>query len=141
MDSHVHSPSLDPYVDDESSSYVDDYGSYVDEYGSYADADVDSYIDDVTTEQITQISILLEWFVVSLRLNTKESSIINLKSTFKDITEILYLTKRDIKMVRRYYRYLHGRITDSEQFYTTPQIILCTEVYDSLNLAIKSHYH
>lgn len=124
---------MDSYSDQD--SYVSNQDSYV------SDQDLDSYVDDVTTDQITQISILLEWFVVSLRLNTKESSIINLKSTFKDITEILYLTKRDIKMVRRYYRYLHGRITDSEQFYTTPQIILCTEVYDSLNLAIKSHYH
>lgn len=92
----------------------------------------------IDREQLTQISILLEWYIICVyNSHSKEELTNELRSIFKEITRILYLSRNDVKMVYRYYRYLYGR-NEIEQFYTSDEIIFCTQILELMtNLLIN----
>ena len=83
-------------------------------------------------EQMTQISILLDWYGICAHTYTKDDLIRELISVFNEITKILYLTNREVKMVYRYYRYLYGTLSETQQFYTTDEIIFCTKILETM---------
>ena len=82
------------------------------------------------TEQLIQTSILLDWYSMCANYYEKDELIQELVGVFNEITKIFYLTKRDVKMVYRYYRYLYGTLPDNQQFYTSDEIIFCTKILE-----------